>query len=399
MLPSGTELGQYRIGAPLGAGGMGEVYRAKDSRLDREVAIKVLPPQFAQDQARLARFEREAKAVAALSHPNILAIHDFDTEQGQTFAVMELLEGETLRRRLDRSAIPWKKAVEIAIAIADGLSAAHAKGIIHRDLKPENIFLTTPGWVKILDFGLARIELPTLPSGDTPTGSYHPAQTEVGTILGTVGYMSPEQVRGKEADARSDVFSLGCLLHEMVTGQRAFSRDTSVETLTAILHDEPPDLADSGKKIPLELQRIIQHCLEKNPASRFHSAHDLAFALRAIQPGAKVQETGHPRMATWGAAALALAAIASFALWLINRPPTTKQDRTFESVAVLPFENATGDTKNEPLSDGIADHLSINLSQLRDRDFKVSPFTSASRFRGLASSRTRVQTGHRIGSE
>jgi eukaryotic-like serine/threonine-protein kinase len=382
MLPSGTELGQYKIGAPLGAGGMGEVYRAMDSRLDREVAIKVLPPQFAQDQARLARFEREAKAVAALSHPNILAIHDFDTEQGQTFAVMELLEGETLRNRLAHGAIPWRKAVEIAIAIADGLSAAHAKGIIHRDLKPENIFLTTPGWVKILDFGLARMELPTLPSGDAPTGTYHPAQTEIGTILGTVGYMSPEQVRGKEADAKSDIFSLGCLLHEMVTGQRAFSRETSVETMTAILHDEPPDLADSGKKIPLELQRIIQHCLEKNPASRFHSAHDLAFALRAIQPDSKVQERGTPKGIVWGAAALALATIAALGLWLNSRRPLPGPIGAFESVAVLPFENLTGDTKAEPLSDGIADHLSINLSQLRDRDFKVTPFTSASRFRG-----------------
>ena len=214
---AGTQLGRYAIAAPLGTGGMGEVYRATDSRLDRQVAIKVLPPQFVQDQARLARFEREAKVVAALSHPNILGIHDFVTEQGQTFAVMELLEGETLRRRIDRGAIPWRKAVEIAVAIADGLAAAHAKGIIHRDLKPENIFLTTDGRVKILDFGLARIK-PTSPSGDSPTGTYHPDQTEAGTILGTVGYMSPEQVRGQEADGTSDVFSLGCMLYEMVSG-------------------------------------------------------------------------------------------------------------------------------------------------------------------------------------
>src|SRR5262245_10185547 len=242
MLATGSQLGPYQITAHLGSGGMGEVYRATDSRLDRQVAIKVLPPQFAEDEARLARFQREAKAVAALSHPNILAIHDYGTAQGQAFAVMELLEGETLRSRVARAAIPWRKVIEIAVAIADGLAAAHAKGIVHRDLKPENIFLTNDGRVKILDFGLARVAAPALPSGETPTGSYHAAQTEIGSILGTVGYMSPEQVRGRDVDARSDIFSLGCVLYEMVTGQRAFSRGSAIETMTAILADEPPDL-------------------------------------------------------------------------------------------------------------------------------------------------------------
>ena len=283
MLASGSNLGRYEIAAPLGKGAMGEVYRATDSRLDRQVAIKVLPPQFVQDQARLARFEREAKVVAALSHPNILGIHDFETDNGQTFAVMELLEGQTLRARIAAGPVPWRKAVEIAAAIADGLAAAHAKGIVHRDLKPENIFLTADGRVKILDFGLARIEPPAGPAGDAPTGSYHAAQTEAGTILGTVGYMSPEQVRGREADGKSDIFALGCVLYEMVSGQRAFARDSAVETMTAILHDEPPDLRDSVKNVPAGAQPGHSALPGKEPpSSGFNRPRDLAFALRAI---------------------------------------------------------------------------------------------------------------------
>ena len=280
MVTIGTQLGPYQILAPLGAGGMGAVYRARDSRLEREVAIKVLPDHLAEDPNALARFEREAKAVAALSHPNILAIHDFGAHEGTAFAVMELLEGETLRGRLTRAALPWRTAAELAVAIADGLCAAHAKGIIHRDLKPENLFLTADGRVKILDFGLARVESPL--SATAETRSNQPALTDPGTIMGTVGYMSPEQVRGQVVDARSDLFSLGCVLYEMVTGQRAFARNTAADTLAAILHDDPPKPVGSGTPIPPELDRVIRHCLEKQPAARFHSAHDLAFALRAI---------------------------------------------------------------------------------------------------------------------
>src|SRR5262245_27771106 len=209
---------------------MGEVYRARDTRLEREGAIKVLPAPFAHDPGRRARFEREAKAVAALSHPNILAIHDCGTEQGVAFAVMELLEGETLRRRLARGAVPWRKAVEIGAAIADGLAAAHAKGIVHRDLKPDNLFLTSDGRVKILDFGLARV---ATPAPQLATATYHSAQTDLGTVMGTAGYMAPEQVRGQPTDARSDLFALGCVLYEMVTGQRTFARETDAETMTA----------------------------------------------------------------------------------------------------------------------------------------------------------------------
>src|SRR6266581_9270303 len=279
-LSVGTRLGPYEILAPLGAGGMGEVYRARDPRLNREVAIKVLPERLATDPQALRRFESEAKAVAALSHPNILAIHDFGNDQGVSYAVTELLEGETLRSHLRPSALPWRKAVEVGIAIAEGLAAAHSKGIVHRDLKPENLFLTSDGRVKILDFGLARW---TAPSTCDPAEA--PTLTQENVILGTAGYMSPEQVRGTPADARSDIFSLGCVLYEMVAGRRAFSRETSAQTMAAILEAQPPELATTGKQVPGGLEKVITHCLEKNPQQRFHSAHDLGLALRAILGG------------------------------------------------------------------------------------------------------------------
>src|SRR5712692_2637364 len=229
-LAPGTRLGPYRILAPLGAGGMGEVYRARDSRLERDVAIKVLPAHLAKDPEALARFEREAKAVAALSHPNILAIHDFGQDQGVSFAVTELLEGETIRGRLAESPVPWRKAVEIGVATADGLSVAHSKNIIHRDLKPENIFLTSDARVKILDFGLARVAAPL---SDSPATA--DAVTQPGTIMGTMDYMSPEQVRGTPAEATSDIFSLGAVLYEMICGQKAFSRGSAAEDRKSVV--------------------------------------------------------------------------------------------------------------------------------------------------------------------
>ncbi len=277
-LPSGTHLGRYEILKPLGAGGMGEVYRARDTRLDREVAIKILHESFAQDPSRLARFEREAKAVAALSHPNILALHDAGTEQGTTYAVMELLEGETLRERLAGGAMPLRRAVDTAVQIARGLAAAHAKGLVHRDLKPENVFLVADGQVKILDFGLAT-------SAETASGEAAATQTRMtdpGTVLGTVGYMAPEQVRGQMADARTDLFALGAVLYEMLTGARAFQRDTAAETMTAILREDPSDLPAAQTAQAPALDRIVRHCLEKNPTERFQSARDVAFALEAL---------------------------------------------------------------------------------------------------------------------
>ena len=278
-LASGTRLGPYEIVALIGAGGMGEVYRAKDSRLGREVAIKVLPEHLAANPDRMARFEREARAVAALSHPNILAIHDFGQDKGVAYAVTELLEGQTLRAKLAQSPAPWRRAVEISTAIAEGLAAAHAKGITHRDVKPENIFITSDGRVKILDFGLARFEPAGTAAADAAT------ETEAGSILGTVGYMSPEQVRGLKAEPPSDIFSFGCVLYEMVAGKRAFERSTGAETMAAILNADPAPISESGAQAPPELARVIQRCLEKEPHARYHSAHDLALALKDIQIG------------------------------------------------------------------------------------------------------------------
>ena len=243
-LSAGTRLGPYEILSPLGAGGMGEVYRARDTRLDRDVAIKVLPQSVAGDPAALARFEREAKAVAALSHPNILAIHDVGTPDGITYAVMELLEGESLRQRLQEGPLPQRKALEIAREIALGLAAAHEKGIVHRDLKPENLFVTSDGRVKILDFGLARqLSLPSTDDTHSPTAAQ---ATEPGTVLGTVGYMAPEQLRGHPADARSDIFSFGAVLYEMCSGRRPFKGDTAIETMNAILKEDPPNSRRAG---------------------------------------------------------------------------------------------------------------------------------------------------------
>ena len=283
-LAAGTRLGPYEILSPLGAGGMGEVYRARDAKLGRDVAIKVLPSAFASDPERLARFEREAKAVAALSHPNILAIFDFGDQGGTAYAVTELLEGETLRDRLATGPLPVRKALEVAVQIARGLGAAHDKGIVHRDLKPENVFVTKDGHVKILDFGLARVGGPVQgDSGKTMTTPPEGA-TGPGVVLGTVGYMSPEQVRGNPADHRSDLFSLGAILYEMVSGRRAFQRDTAAESMTAILKEEPPEFQAVGKPVPLALDRVIRRCLEKSPEERFQSARDLAFALEDISP-------------------------------------------------------------------------------------------------------------------
>ncbi len=349
LAPS-TRLGPYEILSPLGAGGMGEVYRARDSRLDRDVAIKILPERLAHDPQALTRFEREAKAVAALSHSNILAIYDIGSEGGFTYAVTELLEGETLRSRLSRGALDWRKAVETGIAIADGLSAAHAKGIIHRDLKPENTFLTEDGRVKILDFGLAR-------STGTSTAEKAEAQTvtEEGMILGTAGYMSPEQVRGTPADARSDIFSLGCVLYEMIAGKRAFSRETSAQTMAAILEVQPAELVTSGKQVPAGLGQVIAHCLEKNPQERFHSAHDLALALRGTLGGSQTRKQLPVR---WIAACIAVIALAAAVYWFAARP------KPIDSLAVMPFVNVGADPNTEYLSDGITENLINNLSQL-----------------------------------
>ncbi len=280
-LTSGSKLGPYEIQSPLGAGGMGEVYRARDARLNRDVAIKILPASFSADPDRLQRFAQESRAAAALNHPNILSIYDIGDDHGAPYVVSELLEGETLRDRLRDTALPSRKAIDYAQQIASGLAAAHDKGIVHRDLKPENIFITHDGRAKILDFGLAKFTRPEADaSGEAPTQQV--VGTDAGTVMGTVGYMSPEQVRGKPADARADIFSFGAILYEMLSGKRAFHGDSAVDTMSAILKEDPPDLSETNRNVAPALERIVRHCLEKNPAERFQSARDVAFNLGAL---------------------------------------------------------------------------------------------------------------------
>lgn len=313
-LTPGTKLGPYEIQSPLGAGGMGEVYRASDSRLKRDVAVKVLPQALSADADRLRRFEQEALATAALNHPNILAVFDIGASEGAPYVVSELLEGETLRERLRGGAIPLRKALDYALQIAHGLAAAHEKGIVHRDLKPENLFLTKDGRVKILDFGLAKltqVEPVTQTSLATMTHA-----TDAGVVLGTAGYMSPEQVRGIGVDARSDIFSFGAILYEMLAGKRAFRGNTAADTMSAILKEDPQDLTGTNRNISPALERIVQHCLEKSPEQRFHSARDLAFDLETLSSsgtGAAQAVRGvnprHRRIAVDLAVGLVLAAL------------------------------------------------------------------------------------------
>ena len=284
-LAAGTKLGPYEIVGPLGAGGMGEVYRARDARLSRDVAVKVLPASFVADPERLRRFEQEARATGQLNHPNILAVFDTGTHDGAPYVVEELLEGETLREKMSGARLPVRKVVEYARQIAHGLAAAHQKGIVHRDLKPENLFVTGDGRVKILDFGLAKLTRPE-ESGPGANAALTAMPTQTGTgagvVLGTAGYMSPEQVRGLPADQRSDIFSFGCILYEMLTGRRAFAAPSSVETMNAILKEDPPEISRLSQDLPPGLERIVQHALEKSPDERFQSVRDLGFQLEAL---------------------------------------------------------------------------------------------------------------------
>jgi TolB-like protein/Flp pilus assembly protein TadD len=366
-LSPGARLGSYEILAPIGAGGMGEVYRARDRKLDRDVAVKVLPESVAGDPDTLARFEREAKAVAALSHPNILAIHDFGTHDRIAYAVMELLEGETLREKLEAGPISRKQAVGYALQIVRGLSAAHDKGVVHRDVKPENLFVGKDGHLKILDFGLAKRVETVAPGQETsaPTGSAH---TEPGTVMGTVGYMSPEQVRGLPVDHRSDIFSFGTIFYELLTGRKAFKRDTAIETMTAILKEEPPELSESERDISPALDHIVRHCLEKDRDNRFHSAHDIAFALSeesSPTAGSGAQLARKPtgkRKVLIAAATVGLLAIAG--IFLLRRAQSGAGEvGGVKRVAVLPFENL-GSPEDDYFADGIADAVRGKLTSL-----------------------------------
>jgi hypothetical protein len=331
-LAPGTRLGPYEILAPLGAGGMGEVYRARDSRLGREVALKVLPESFLGDADRLQRFELEARAVAALNHPNILAIHDIGEDGGAPFIVSELLEGSNLRAELEQGPLSARKASDYAAQIAQGLAAAHDKGIVHRDLKPENLFLTKEGRVKILDFGLAKLATNAPGTKGQSEGlTLTSSPTEAGTVMGTAGYMAPEQVRGSAVDSRTDIFAFGAVLYEMISGRRAFRRDTAAETMTAILKEEPAEFDDLTQPVSPGLERMVRRCLEKQPEQRFQSAKDLAFALEALtgtssRTEANAAIAGGTKKTRWPAflaAAIVLSFASGIALAWYLRPAAT----------------------------------------------------------------------------
>jgi eukaryotic-like serine/threonine-protein kinase len=344
-ISTGTRLGPYEILAAIGAGGMGEVWKARDTRLGREVAIKVLPASFSQDAERLRRFEQEAKAAGVLNHPNVTAVYDVGQHDGAPYVVQELLEGETLRSVLAGGRLSPRKAIDYSLQIVHGLAAAHEKGIVHRDLKPENTFVTNDGRVKILDFGLAKLTH-TEERGQATSLPTATAGTEPGVVLGTLGYMSPEQVRGKPTDARSDIFSFGAILYEMLSGRRAFHGDSAADTMSAILKEDPPDLSVTNQNVPPGLERIVRHCLEKNPEQRFHSAHDLGFDLEALSSSSTPSAGAFPaaRARSWraplAAGALILAALAG--TWFLKRAarPSPSPTYTLVSFRQSGYQNA-----------------------------------------------------------
>jgi serine/threonine protein kinase/tetratricopeptide (TPR) repeat protein len=374
-LPAGTRLGAYEITGVLGAGGMGEVYRARDPRLDRDVAIKVLPAHLTGDPAALARFEREAKVLAALSHPNILTIFDVGSGNGISFVVMELLPGETLFSRIAQRRPDWPEAVRMGIEIADGLSAAHARGIIHRDLKPENIFLTRDGHIKILDFGLAR-RCDDLNQAEAQLRSTAGLATATGVVMGTVPYMSPEQLKGMQADARSDIFSFGCVLQEAITGKSPFVRATRAETVSAILTETSPSLKQVEATIPPELDQVVKRCLNKEPDQRFQSSRDLAFHLRQIlntaslpsgiaQVRRRATRFNERTLKAAAAAIVVLLFLGAVGHWISARRSSVIRPQ-FKSIAVLPLQDYSGDPQQEYFVDGMTDSIIADLGKIKD---------------------------------
>jgi TolB-like protein/tetratricopeptide (TPR) repeat protein len=382
-LPLGTRLGPYEIQGELGHGGMGEVYRARDTRLERDVALKILPPAFTRDPESVRRFEKEARAVASLSHPNIVPIFDVGEQEGMRYAVAELVKGETLRMRLAGAALPPKEAAEIAAQVAQGLAAAHDKGVVHRDIKPENIVITPSGFARILDFGLAkRSENAIASAEDEATQSE--LLTEPGVVAGTVGYMSPEQVRGEAVDGRSDVFSLGVVLWEMLTGRRPFKGDSQVETLNAILKEEPqPELALGS--LPPELARIVRRCLEKRRENRYHSAGDLAHDLRdaaqeaprSVTRAPAVRPAPLPRRFLIGGAVLTAVVVVAV-LFLARRPPSAASAKLPRTLAVLPFRAIAAEGMPEHFGLGLADALIGRLASVRE--LTVRPTSAIARY-------------------
>ncbi len=346
-LEPGAKLGPYEITTLLGAGGMGEVWKARDARLGREVAVKVLPEEVFEDKERVARFEREAKLLAALNHPGIAAVYSFEEipgspgstgSSGRHLLVMELLEGETLRERLRAGALPVRKAFDVAVQMAKGLAAAHEKDIVHRDLKPENVFLTKDDRVKILDFGLAKLSRREQAVEKPTEAGTLSLLTEPGTVFGTVGYMSPEQVRGELSDHRSDIFSFGTIVCEMISGKNPFRRETSPETMTAILKEEPAGLSEKATRIAPALSSIVGRCLEKKPEARFQSSADLAFALLSLSSPSAVAV---PRRRWMGVAALALAGGLALGLVLARILSSGGGSRALPEFTRLTFRRGT----------------------------------------------------------
>lgn len=382
---SGRILGHYRVVEKIGAGGMGEVYRARDERLDRDIAIKVLPEAVANDPERLRRFEREAKAVARLSHPSILEIFDFESEGETTFAVTELLEGVTLREQLRMTGgpLPWKQCREIGVAVAEGLGAAHGKGVVHRDIKPTNIFLCSDGRVKILDFGLAATR--ELLDAEAETGSLEVPLTREGSVMGTVGYMAPEQVRGEPADARSDIFALGCVLYEMLSGRRAFQRHTSAEIMTAILREDPEPLADAGIGIDPGVESTVLRCLDKNPQRRFQSASDLAFALKQGSGPVRTHATPGKRPSSrlyWISIVLAILVIGALAVAFVltqGKRPAEATELDPKKVVIAEFENRTGDPSLDALGLLVSEAIAEGASGIGDFTVVSAPNSINSR--------------------
>ena len=386
-LSPGARLGAYEILSSLGAGGMGEVYRARDGRLERAVALKVLPEEFFEDRERSARFEREAKLLAAVNHPNIAAIHSFEEISGRHLLVMELLEGTTLRDKLDAGSIPTKQAADYALQIAKGLSAAHENGIVHRDLKPENLVVSKDGHLKILDFGLAKRT--EQEKTDDETSAPTAARTDPGTVMGTVGYMSPEQVKGHAVDHRSDIFSFGAILYELLSGRKAFKRDSAAETIAAILKEEPPDLPESGRSVSSALDHIVKHCLEKRREDRFQSAKDIVFALsEASAPvvASGSREVPRPRVPKRKilllVAAGVLVLLIAGAVVLLSRRSAAPASSAASgpSIAVLPFTNLSSDKDQEYFSDGLSEELRGLLTKVKE--LRVAGRTSSFAFKG-----------------
>lgn len=387
-LEPGAQLGHYKIISTLGKGGMGEVYRAKDLRLGREVAIKVLPESLAEDPDLLSRFEKEAKALAVLAHPNILTIFDFGNDNGISYTVTEILHGEPLRNKISGSRLSPKQVIEISAAIAEGMSAAHSKEIIHRDLKPENIFLCSDGRIKILDFGLVHWN-PKVNVEQMSSVSTQLPPTEVTKLMGTVPYMSPEQLSGAKIDSRTDIFSFGCILYEMITGTHPFIKKTFMETVAAILKDEPPKPSIKEPDTPPPLEKMLFRCLSKNPEDRYHSAKDLAYDLASLrndfispspipsQPVSAVKKQSvWPRIV----AALLAVCLVALAVFLLRQKQTASVPQKIErSVAVLPFSNMNSDKEDEYFSDGITEDIITHLSKVGD--LKVVSRTSSMRYK------------------